>query len=186
MFTIRQRSLIQIAMVAVVAFFLALIFSAGFVAAVGWALVLAIAIGFLIRQNLRISQGVDILREDVPLDLDGPGELLADAVAPRAEVADTTPSEPGTATTTPPASRPARLDAPRGGEPDDLTRINGIGPKLRDMLHDMGFYHFDQIANWSETELRWVDEELEGFKGRASRDNWVAQARALEAERSAT
>lgn len=74
---------------------------------------------------------------------------------------------------------PTRLDAPREGGADDLKRIKGVGPKMETMLHDMGFYHFDQIANWSDEELAWVDSRLEGFKGRASRDEWVSQAKAL-------
>jgi NADH-quinone oxidoreductase subunit E len=50
---------------------------------------------------------------------------------------------------------------------------------LEKLLNTLGFYHFDQIAKWSAEELSWVDENLEGFKGRASRDNWVEQARKL-------
>ena len=45
----------------------------------------------------------------------------------------------------------------------------------------MGFYHFDQIANWTDAEIAWVDSNLEGFKGRATRDEWVAQAKILAA-----
>jgi NADH-quinone oxidoreductase subunit E len=43
----------------------------------------------------------------------------------------------------------------------------------------MGFFHFDQIAKWGQDELAWVDQNLEGFKGRASRDSWVDQAEKL-------
>ncbi|PKP61535.1 MAG: NADH-quinone oxidoreductase subunit NuoE, partial [Alphaproteobacteria bacterium HGW-Alphaproteobacteria-8] len=74
------------------------------------------------------------------------------------------------------ADRPATLPAAREGGPDDLKRIKGIGPKLEAMLHQMGFFHFDQIAAWTARELAWVDDNLEGFKGRASRDEWVEQA----------
>ena len=73
-------------------------------------------------------------------------------------------------------ARPARLDAPRAGRPDDLTRIRGVGPKLMALVNDLGFYHFDQIAAWTPAEVAWVDENLAGFKGRVSRDNWVEQA----------
>ncbi|HEY9039853.1 MAG TPA: NADH:ubiquinone oxidoreductase [Roseovarius sp.] len=72
--------------------------------------------------------------------------------------------------------KPATLDAPRAGGADDLKRIKGIGPKLEAALNDMGIYHFDQIANWTEAEIDWVDCNLTGFKGRASRDEWVRQA----------
>lgn len=75
--------------------------------------------------------------------------------------------------------QPAGLDAPRGGAADDLKKIKGVGPKLEDLLHSLGFYHFDQIANWSASDVAWVDENLKGFKGRATRDGWVAQAKTL-------
>jgi predicted flap endonuclease-1-like 5' DNA nuclease len=54
-----------------------------------------------------------------------------------------------------------------------------VGPKLEQLLHSMGFYHFDQIANWSADEVAWVNANLVGFKGRVSRDNWVEQAKIL-------
>ncbi|MHA6325602.1 NADH-quinone oxidoreductase subunit E [Roseivivax sp. CAU 1753] len=75
--------------------------------------------------------------------------------------------------------KPQQLDAPRDGKADDLKRIKGVGPKLEALLNDLGFYHFDQVAAWSEAEIAWVDEHLEGFKGRVERDDWVAQAKEL-------
>tara|TARA_R110000850_G_scaffold9606_21_gene35237 strand:- start:342 stop:1403 length:1062 start_codon:yes stop_codon:yes gene_type:complete len=77
------------------------------------------------------------------------------------------------------SAKPATLAAARETGADDLKRISGIGPKLEKMLNGMGFYHFDQLAAWTETELAWVDQNLDGFKGRASRDEWVAQAKVL-------
>ena len=71
------------------------------------------------------------------------------------------------------------MDAPREGGADDLKKIKGVGPKLEQMLNGMGFYHFDQIAQWGPEEVAWVDQNLEGFKGRVSRDNWVEQAAGL-------
>ncbi len=79
-------------------------------------------------------------------------------------------------------SRPAALAAALEGGPDDLKRIKGIGPKLEKLLHSLGFFHFHQLASWTDAEVAWVDENLEGFKGRVSRDGWVAQARELAAE----
>ena len=76
-------------------------------------------------------------------------------------------------------AKPATLAAAREGKADDLKMIKGVGPKLEALLNSMGFFHFDQIAAWTEAELAWVDENLEGFKGRASRDEWVAQAKLL-------
>ncbi|MCC7021874.1 MAG: NADH-quinone oxidoreductase subunit NuoE [Thermomicrobiales bacterium] len=73
--------------------------------------------------------------------------------------------------------KPELLTGARDGRPDDLTRIVGIGPKLAQMLNGMGVYHFDQIANWTDSNLAWVDANLSAFKGRAIRDRWVQQAR---------
>ncbi|MFN3938639.1 MAG: NADH-quinone oxidoreductase subunit E [Gemmobacter sp.] len=78
-------------------------------------------------------------------------------------------------------TRPAALDAPRAGKGDDLTRIKGVGPRLAALCNRLGFWHFDQIANWTRDEIAWVDANLEGFKGRVTRDDWVVQARILAA-----
>ena len=78
-----------------------------------------------------------------------------------------------------PGTKPETLDGPRNGDADDLKQIKGVGPKLEAMCNDLGFYHFDQIANWTDEEVAWVDENLQGFKGRVSRDNWVEQAKTL-------
>ena len=77
------------------------------------------------------------------------------------------------------ADKPASLEAARDGGPDDLKLIKGVGPKLEKLLHSLGFFHFDQVAAWTDNELAWVDQNLAGFKGRASRDEWVAQAKLL-------
>ncbi|MEM9013389.1 MAG: endonuclease [Pseudomonadota bacterium] len=82
-------------------------------------------------------------------------------------------------------AKPETLSAARDGKADDLKQIKGVGPKLEQLLNSMGFYHFDQVAAWTSEEVAWVDENLEGFKGRVSRDNWVAQAKVL-AEGGAT
>ncbi len=76
-------------------------------------------------------------------------------------------------------TKPEALSAARDGKADNLKKIKGVGPKLEKLLHSMGFYHFDQIANWTAAEVAWVDQNLEGFKGRVSRDTWVEQAKLL-------
>ncbi|THH38995.1 NADH-quinone oxidoreductase subunit E [Aliishimia ponticola] len=100
------------------------------------------------------------------------------AAKPKAKKADAKPV-PAPATAPTDADRPAALSEARGGQPDDLKLIKGVGPKLEALLHSMGFFHFDQVAAWTETEVAWVDDNLKGFKGRVSRDNWVEQAKSL-------
>jgi len=75
--------------------------------------------------------------------------------------------------------KPELLKEPRAGKSDDLELIWGVGPKLGAMLNRMGIYHFEQIAVWTPENLAWVDQNLEGFKGRAQRDDWIGQAKRL-------
>lgn len=77
--------------------------------------------------------------------------------------------------------RPEGLSAARDGQPDDLKLIKGVGPKLEKLCNSLGFWHFDQVAAWTADEVAWVDENLEGFKGRVTRDEWVEQAKSLAA-----
>ncbi len=66
-------------------------------------------------------------------------------------------------------------------EPDDLLRLKGVGPKLARTLMDMGITNYAQIAAWSQEDVAAVDARLGVFSGRVVRDNWVEQARLLEA-----
>ncbi|MCL5775500.1 NADH-quinone oxidoreductase subunit NuoE [Limibaculum sp. FT325] len=75
-------------------------------------------------------------------------------------------------------SKPALLKKPRKGGADDLKKISGVGPKLESLLNELGVFHFDQIAAWTDDEIAWVDERLK-FKGRIEREGWIAQAQAL-------
>jgi NADH-quinone oxidoreductase subunit E len=82
------------------------------------------------------------------------------------------------------AAKPEGLTAPRDGRADDLKLIVGVGPVLERLLHSLGYFHFDQIAKWTKAEIAWVDDNLEGFKGRVTRDEWVRQAKALAKKKS--
>ncbi|MFD2172510.1 NADH-quinone oxidoreductase subunit NuoE [Rhodobacter lacus] len=77
---------------------------------------------------------------------------------------------------------PQGLDAPRDGKADDLQKMEGIGPVLERICHDLGVFHFDQIAQWGAEEVAWMDTNLKGFRGRVSRDKWVAQAKIIVEE----
>ncbi|SHH26052.1 NADH-quinone oxidoreductase subunit E [Marivita hallyeonensis] len=131
-----------------------------------------------------------------PSGPDGPqgGRAKGDAAAPRdiGDASDKRSEAPGQAegveavakpplnvADAPAGVKPQALDGPRDGGADDLKQIKGVGPKLEQLCNDLGFYHFDQIAGWTAEEVAWVDENLKGFKGRVSRDNWVEQAKTL-------
>lgn len=78
--------------------------------------------------------------------------------------------------------QPQGLDGPRGGKADDLQQLEGVGPVLEEICHELGIYHFDQIAQWGEAEVAWMDSNLKGFRGRVSRDRWVTQAKIIVEE----
>jgi NADH-quinone oxidoreductase subunit E len=110
----------------------------------------------------------------------------AKKAAPKAAKAETAPKAAAKTATAPivaegPGKKPKVMKAPRKAGADDLKMIKGVGPKLEGLLNDMGFFHFDQVSKWGADEVSWVDQNLEGFKGRVSRDNWVSQATALAA-----
>ncbi len=96
----------------------------------------------------------------------------AAALTEKSSKSETTSDEAGD------GDRPEFLDGPRDGKADDLKMIKGVGTKLETTLNALGFYHFDQIANWSRENIAWVDNSL-SFKGRIDRENWLEQAKTL-------
>ena len=76
--------------------------------------------------------------------------------------------------------QPEILTAARDGKADNLKLLKGVGPKLEETLNSLGFYHYDQIAAWTEAQVAWVDARLK-FKGRIERDGWIEQAKQLAA-----
>ena len=65
------------------------------------------------------------------------------------------------------------------GEKDDLTEIIGIGKVFERTLHDLGIFHFRQIASFGPAEIARINSELKEFKGRIEHDDWIGQAREL-------
>lgn len=77
--------------------------------------------------------------------------------------------------------RPPELPAPRYGRADELRKIKGIGQKTESSLHDLGIYHFEQIAAWQPGHVEWLEGRI-AVKGRISREQWVEQATLLFTE----
>ncbi len=69
------------------------------------------------------------------------------------------------------------LSAPRGA-PDDLAKLQGVGPQIVKKLNDAGVFHYWQLAAMSADDVAKIDGELK-LNGRIARDGWVDQARAL-------
>jgi branched-chain amino acid transport system ATP-binding protein len=105
----------------------------------------------------------------------------AKATAGKPTAAKATASTPAKPATTRPASKGIanRLAAPRGGRPDDLLAIKGIGPVNLRKLAEHGIFHFDQIAAWKKADIEDVESYL-AFDGRIAREDWIGQAKALD------
>ncbi len=73
----------------------------------------------------------------------------------------------------------ALFTAPEG-KADDLKKISGVGPVLEKKLHALGITTYAQVAAFTEEEIAKVDEVL-NFKGRITREDWISQAKKLEA-----
>lgn len=65
-----------------------------------------------------------------------------------------------------------------GGKVDDLKKIDGIGPKVEQVLKGRGVTRLKDLAEMDEKALVALDKEL-GLDGRVLRDDWAGQARRL-------
>jgi NADH-quinone oxidoreductase subunit E len=78
--------------------------------------------------------------------------------------------------------KPAR-QAAAASQHDDLKLINGIGPKLEQILVRKGVTSFAHIVSWSASQIQSFDTSL-GLGGRIAQDDWVGQAKRLIKERA--
>lgn len=76
--------------------------------------------------------------------------------------------------------RPVAPETAGTGDGDDLTRIKGVGPKLRTILAEHGVTQFQEIAQWTDADIDAIDAKLGKFQGRIRRDAWVPQAQMLQ------
>ena len=125
---------------------------------------------------------LDMLSEPPAGPPDPPEWPAAAPAAAASPPAPPVPAMPPPEAPRPPADnrpkRPQGLAAPRGDKADNLQRISGVGPKLEKTLHDLGFFHYEQIAAWDPSEVTWINEHLR-FRGRVEREQWIEQARLL-------
>ena len=135
------------------------------------------AAGGASHDNVARPQSAPAPTASAPVAAPEPEPVPEPVVEAPAPVAQAPEPEPATGD----ALQPAGMAAARDGGPDDLKKIKGVGPKLEQLLHSLGIFHFDQVAEWGAGEVAWMDDNLAGFKGRVTRDNWVEQAGHLAA-----
>lgn len=69
-----------------------------------------------------------------------------------------------------------RIGIANENEKNNLKLIKGIGRKIEKKLNNLGIYTFEQISNFSSSDINTINEILKFFPGRIERDDWVGQA----------
>jgi len=77
-----------------------------------------------------------------------------------------------------PAASAAAAPASKVQAVDNLKVIDGIGPKLEQVLNGLGVRSYAQIAAWTGEDVARIEDTL-GLEGRVARDDWTGQAAAL-------
>lgn len=148
-----------------------------------WLLIgLLILIGVIFLLAGRKSS-VDALADDRPAVVEKEAVPIAtDTSEPTASPPTTIAAEPQpvVAPVAPPPIT-AEATSPASCGQDNLLRMKGVGPKLNQLLIELGVTRYEQIANWSDADLAAIDAKLGNFKGRPVRDQWVDQAKYLAA-----
>jgi poly(3-hydroxybutyrate) depolymerase len=60
---------------------------------------------------------------------------------------------------------------------DDLTQISGIGPKIADMLNELGIVQIEQLAAVTKDMAGMIDEQIP--RGQEAVQDWIRQARKI-------
>jgi large subunit ribosomal protein L21 len=115
------------------------------------------------RQDLTVVRITDILTGGKKVTVTAKAPVVAAAaLAVSAAIA------PKAAKSTPAAA----MDA------SNLSLISGIGPTIEKKLRAAGIQSWNEIAAWSQDDLAKWDEQL-ALRGRATREEWVEQAKEL-------
>ncbi|RED44365.1 quinol:cytochrome c oxidoreductase quinone-binding subunit 1 [Winogradskyella eximia] len=104
--------------------------------------------------------------------------LGATAVTPTKPIIEKTPSVDNTTKVTDLLGTIGAFDAATETA-DDLKKVNGIGPKMEEVLNSIGIYTFLQVSKMTKKEYDLLDSITGSFPGRAERDDWSGQAKNL-------
>ena len=71
-------------------------------------------------------------------------------------------------------------EAVTSGDGDDLTKVEGIGPKIQGLLNAAGIYTYSDLANATEKRLRDILHEAGSRFQMHDPETWAAQAKLAE------
>ncbi len=101
-------------------------------------------------------------------------KVKAASKAKAAPKAETKPKVEAKVEVADPAPKPKKTS----GKADDLKKIDGVGPKVEQVLKGRGISRFQDLTAMDEKALSALDKDL-GLDGRVLRDDWAGQARRL-------
>ncbi len=118
------------------------------------------------RQDLTVVRITDILTDGAKVTVTAKAPVAAAALAVAAAVAPK------------PAKAKASAPAAGGMDTSNLSLIAGIGPTIEKKLRAAGVQTWNEIAAWTADDVAKWDAEL-ALRGRATREEWVEQAKEL-------
>lgn len=78
------------------------------------------------------------------------------------------------------AQRPTILFDRQPDDIDDLKAIVGISEDLERRLHQLGLYHYRQLASFSQQDVDWLARSIDVTPYQIMADRWVEQAKDLQ------
>lgn len=115
------------------------------------------------RQQLTVVRVTDILTGGAKVNVTAKAAVAAVAIA---------------AAVAAPKAAKAPAKAAAGLDASNLSLIAGIGPTIEKKLRAAGIQSWNEIAAWTEADIAKWDAEL-SLRGRATREEWVEQAKEL-------
>lgn len=69
---------------------------------------------------------------------------------------------------------------PANSTADDLQKLGSVGPVMEQNLHQLGIYTYDQVSKMQKEDYDLLDDIIDSFSGRATREDWASQAKKLK------
>ncbi|MGB7287945.1 MAG: 50S ribosomal protein L21 [Salaquimonas sp.] len=135
------------------------------------------------RQHLTTVQILEILTDGAKPSKKAPAKPAAKAEKPAedkkaaAPKADKPKAAPKKEEAAAPSTASPLFTAP-AGEPDDLTKIKGIGPVAKGQLYEQGITTFAQVAALSDADVQRIDDYMPFSSEQIS--DWREQAKAMK------
>lgn len=131
------------------------------------------------EQDAQVTEAETDTDEIDVVDTSGPAEVDGGPAADAGAVADRRTETAEDVDRSLPAPPHGPLMTTPDGPADDLTRIEGVGPRLERALNDQGIATYGQLAEMTDEQLTELQARLPEFAGRVNGASWVEQATRL-------